>query len=180
MITAAPRSPLTGADLPADGTPTDLNQSSRPWALILIGVVVVRIATTGHGPNLVDAGTAGVFSLLLFKRALHGKVIDRSSIMLLSGALIAALLSVVSSLHPLISAWAVPGFLAPWLAFVTLRRQAPWERRFITIGVTIAGALHSLVALYQRFVIYPDALARADERRVRTLADHGEGMEIRE
>jgi O-antigen ligase len=137
-----------------------------PWGLVLAGLIAVRVMLTGHAPNVVDAAIAGGFALLLLRAAVIGRGVDRVAMAAVGGALIVAMLSAVASVHPLMSAWAVPGFLAPLLAFAAVRSEDMRSRQRVAVALALAGILHAVVALYQRFVSYPDALARADTLRL--------------
>jgi hypothetical protein len=150
-----------------DATSDDAGSSpahvADPWGLLLAGLIALRLAVADHAPNLVDAAIAGGLALLLLRAAVVGRGVDRVAMAAVGAALVVALLSVAVSIHPLISAWAVPGFMAPVLAFAAVRSEDARSRMRVTVGLALAGTLHALVALYQRLISYPDALARADQ-----------------
>jgi hypothetical protein len=129
-------------------------------ALLAGGIVAVRAATTGHAPDVVDAGLAALAAAVVV-RAGAPALWARATVPFVFGA--AA--SVATSMDPWSSGLSLTLVLG-MVAFAGLALAHPTSRRDadgVLFGLVVGGALHAVVAGWQRFVLWPDALAHQHE-----------------
>jgi len=133
--------------------------------LVAGGLVVVRAFTTGHAPDVVDAALALV-ALVVAVAAGMPTWWGRVALPLLVGA--AA--SVATSVDPWTSLLSLSLVLGV-VAFVALPASVDASAGHgsargsdsVLLGLLLGGLAHAVVAGWQRFVVWPDALARRDE-----------------
>ncbi len=119
--------------------------------LVVVGVVVARVGVVGHAPDAAGAVFAVVCGALFFFFG-SSRVVDVVAAALLG----AALCAVPLSRDPWVSFLAL-SLVVGVVAGVAVGAAAP--RRAVLTGLAIAGTLHGLVTLWQRFVSWPAALA---------------------
>lgn len=133
-------------------------------ALLLFGLVAARLVIADHPPNPSDAFFCLAFTVVV---ALAFRL-DRpvalpapfGSAALLTFALLG---STAGSWHPYVSWLSLPtalGAIAAFLAVTALRRSA---RQPALFAVLVGAAFSSGAAVVQRFITWPDALARQEE-----------------
>ncbi|MDP2339620.1 MAG: O-antigen ligase family protein [Deltaproteobacteria bacterium] len=129
--------------------------SHRVFPLLACALVLLRVAQVGHAPDEADVVVAGLAALLWWRGG--SRSVDVAVAALLFGALVA-----------------VPWSRDPWVSFLSLPLVAGVGaclaagtvvtlRRGQWTGLALGGALHGLACAAQRFVIWPDALARRAE-----------------
>lgn len=134
---------------PGDATKT------HALALVAGGLVALRVATTGHAPDVADAVFAAVAGVAVAVAAPPWW--SRAALPLAIGA-----------------AASIGGSLDPWQSLLSLSLvvgaaaflglgAAASLRPGVLGGLLVGGIAHATLALTQRFVLWPDALARRDE-----------------
>ncbi len=155
-------------------------RSSRAFgllALALFGLVSARLLHSDHAPDPVDA-LFGLGFLVVVGLALR---LDRPLVLpapfgpaaMIALALLA---SAALSWHPLVSLLSLSAPFCALAAFLAVTALGASGRRAALAAVLTGGALSSLTAAVQRFITWPDAIARHDElglsaRQVATLVD---------
>jgi hypothetical protein len=139
--------------------------------LLVACLVLARAITAAHAPASADAFFAAGFGAL----AATALALDREAVLRAPFGVAAVLLLAVgsswlSSWHPVLTALCLPaavGAVAAMLAVCAAGTASRDARGAALLGVALAGALSSLAAGVQRFVTWPDALARAEELELR-------------
>lgn len=147
-------------------TPSDERRSRElGWpALVVAGLVAVRLCLADHAPSSVDALLTAGFALLGVVAALREPTLPSRAVVLSLLVLVVTLaLSSALSWHPLLSALALPSALAPLAALLALLGLGRGVRRPVLTAIAGGAALSGAVAGAQRFVLWPDALRRKDE-----------------
>jgi O-antigen ligase len=149
-------SPASGAVVaprPSDG-------ARRRLALVFFGLACARVTLTDHPPALVDAALLASFAALvaLALRADRDLAV-RAPVGVLTVLTLAVLGSAASSWHPLVSFSAASAAIG---AFAAALGAAALAARAATLwALALGGALNAAAGGVQRFVTWPDALARA-------------------
>jgi hypothetical protein len=128
---------------------------SSALALVAGGVVALRIASTGHAPVAVDGVLAFVACVLV------AGVAPAWWPRVALPVVIAAAASVGTSREPWLSFLSLSLVIGA-VAFLALG-AARALRDGVVAGLVAGGVVHASVALAQRFVLWPDALARREE-----------------
>lgn len=127
--------------------------SARVLTLVIFALVALRAILPAHAPAAVDAHLA--LAALVLARAQGSPT---SVLVAAALAVLAALVSVPSSWHPLVSMLALPAVVGP-AAFLLLGAARPLRAGALW-GLAVGGALNAAAALVQRFYTWPDALAQ--------------------
>ncbi len=129
-------------------------------ALAAGGLVALRCAHTGHAPDVVDAVMA-FFALLMSSTAWTSARARTAALV----ACLGAVASVPASVDLSIS-WLSLSLVLGAVGFFGLALVGPGRPEVkdgVAWGLVVGGTLHAVVALWQRFVLWPDALARREE-----------------
>ena len=128
--------------------------------LLVGGIAALRAATTGHAPDTVDAACA--LALVAAVAALPGAA---PPAILVAAVVVAAaaLASAPLSFDPFVTLLALPVVVGPCAALVVGAALPSSARARVLVGVAAGGLLNALAAAHQRFVTWPDALARREE-----------------
>jgi O-antigen ligase len=130
--------------------------SGRAFVLAAGALLVVRMCLTAHAPSFVDAH-ASLAALVLAFVAGAPRPARRAATLCLFGAL----LSLPSSWDPWMSLLTVPAILGP-MAFFLLASSGSCKSALLA-GAGIGGGVNAVVAIVQRTITWPRALARMDE-----------------
>lgn len=135
-------------------------ERARAIGLCAAGLLAVRAASTAHAPSLVDGACAlGFAALVVFAGAGAHRRIAVAALAVAAGALA----SVPTSFDPYVSLLALPVVVGPCAALVVGAGLPASARSAALVGVAGGGALNAVAAAHQRFVTWPDALARREE-----------------
>lgn len=139
-------------------------RTSSLLALALFGAVAARLLLSDHAPNTTDAVFCLAFTALI---AIPFRL-DRPLVLPApfgSAAVVAVawLFSVALSWHPYLSWLSLSSALCALTAFLAVGALGQRGRGAALFGLLAGGALSSTTALVQRFVTWPDALARQEE-----------------
>jgi O-antigen ligase len=126
-----------------------------PAALLAGGLVAVRVAEAGHAPALLDAICAACAAALVASGA------PAWWPQAAWPAVVGAAASIALSRDPWQSLLSLSLVLGA-VAFAALGADAR-RRDGVVVGLAVGGVVHSFAAIAQRFVLWPDALARRDE-----------------
>ncbi|MFZ9887282.1 MAG: hypothetical protein ACO3JL_07250, partial [Myxococcota bacterium] len=143
-----------------EGTPT--SSGVIPWAVA--GVIAVRLVIAQHAPSPVDAAlllTFAALALLLFYR--ERAVFQNAPLPSLFFVAVVLVTSTIASRHPLISLLGMSAPLGALMGFLSVAGAGAAGQRGGLVGLLTGTSVCSLVAIVQRFYVWPDALQRRDE-----------------
>lgn len=155
---------MAARDGTVDDGPEAAPTSSAVVPLLLAGLIAVRLVSAQHAPSPIDAalglGFTGLALLLLYRERPVFQMAPLPTLCFVGAALVTA---TVSSRHPLISLLSLTVPMGAVVAFVVVAGAGAAGIRSGLVGLLTGASASSLVAVVQRFRIWPDALQRQEE-----------------
>jgi len=136
---------------------------ARPLLLVAGGALLARLVVVDHAPSALDAATVVVALLaLVVARSWHDARGARADVWALAGMILVVGPSVAAAARPWHALISSPTVIAPFVVALAVRAGGDALRPFVLAALAAGGAVHATVALAQRFITWPDALARSD------------------
>lgn len=137
--------------------------NARALSLVVGGALLARLLLVDHAPSALDAATVVVALLAVTVFVLSRRDLDvRVEAVVLGAAVVVVGASVVGAVNTFVASRAAPTVLVPVVVALAVRVGGVAFRPFVLAALAAAGAIHASAALVQRFITWPDALARQD------------------